>query len=110
MYENQHFVANRQSGPGALIPMMRITFCGLGCKADENPYMRIKILIIEKTTRSGTQVGQNETSVAPREASKSESQKRSETIITPHKLLAKFCPSLWSSGCAPHSTEGSFKK
>ena len=76
MCKNQYFVANRQSGPGALIPMMRITFCGLVCKTDENPYMRIKIWKIEKTTRSGTQVGQNETSVAPREASKSESQKK----------------------------------
>ena len=110
MYENQNFVANRQGGPGALIPRMRITFCGLECKSDENPYMRIKILKIEKTTRSGTQVGQNETSVAPREASKSESQKRSETTYTPQKLLAKFHPNVLSFCVDPPDKQRSLKK
>ena len=101
MYENQYFVANRQSGPGALIPRMRITFCGLGCKTDENPYMRIKILKIEKTTRSGTQVGQNETSVAPREASKSESQKKSETTVTPREAPCEILFLSLDNFCAP---------
>ena len=101
MYENQYFVANRQSGPGALIPRMRITFCGLGCKTDENPYMRIKILKIEKTTRSGTQVGQNETSVAPREASKSESQKKSETTVTPREAPCEILFLSLDDFCAP---------
>ena len=106
LYENQYFVANRQSGPGALIPRMRITFCGLGCKIDENPCMRIIILKIEKTTRSGTQVGQNETSVTRREASKSESQKKSETTVTPREApceilflsLDDFCAPAWQGG------------
>ena len=101
MYENQYFVANRQSGPGALIPKMRITFCGLGCKTDENPYMRIKILKIEKTTRSGTQVGQNETSVTRREASKSESQKKSETTVTPREAPCEILFLSLDDFCAP---------
>ena len=50
--------------------------------------MKIKIVNIEKTRRSGTQVGQNETRLTPREASKSESQKRSEIMYTPQKLPA----------------------
>ena len=84
-----------------MIPRMRITFCGLECKSDENPYMRIKILKIEKTTRSGTQVGQNETSVAPREASKSESQKKSETTVAPREAPCEILFLSLDNFCAP---------
>ena len=63
-----------------------------------------------KKTRWGTQVGQNETRLTPREASKSESQKRSATTYTPQKLLAKFHPNVLSFFVDPPSTERSLKK
>ena len=72
--------------------------------------MKIKIVNIEKTRHSGTHVSQNETSVAPREASKSESQKRSETTVAPQKLLAKFHPNVLSFFVDPRSTERGLKK
>ena len=72
--------------------------------------MKIKIVNIEKTRRSGTQVGQKETRLTPREASKRESQKRSETTYTPQKLLANFHPNVLSFFVDPPSKQRSLKK
>ena len=63
--------------------------------------MKFEIANIEKTTRSGTQVGQNETSVAPREASKSESQKRSETTVAPREAPCEILFLSLDDFCAP---------
>ena len=110
MDENHKSVAGRQGGTFVENPWTRITICGLACKSDENPHMKIKIVKIEKTKRSGTQVGQNETRLTPREASKSESQKRSETTYTPQKLLAKFHLNVLSFFVDPPSKQRSPKK
>jgi len=65
---------------------------------------------MEATGRSGTQVGQNKTRTARREASKNESQKRSEPRMTSQKLLVKFRSSLWKQFVHPPDKEGSLKK
>ena len=101
MYENQSFVADRQDGTFVENPLTRNTICCLGCKSDENPHMKIKIGKIEKTTRSGTQAGQNETSVAPREASKSESQKIIETTVAPREAPCEILFLSLDDFCAP---------
>ena len=101
MYENQSFAADRLDGTFVENPWTRSTICCLGCKSDENPHMKFKILKIEKTTRSGTQVGQNETSVAPREASKSESQKKSETTVAPREAPCEILFLSLDDFCAP---------
>ena len=54
--------------------------------------MKIKIVNIEKTRRSGTQVGQNETRLTPREASKSKSQKIIETTVAPREASCQLLP------------------
>ena len=72
--------------------------------------MKIKIVNIEKTRRSGTQVGQNETRLTPREASKSESQKGRETTVAPQKLLAKFHLNVLSFCVDPPDKQRSLKK
>ena len=56
---------------------------------------------IEKTIHSGTHVSQNETSVAPREASKSESQKRSETTVAPREASCQISSECFVIFCRP---------